>query len=121
MASLNVKGNYFIKTDYDFYANNTTDINHFNLEEKLNNRFELQQLRNEAHFFSLNFHRKKRLKSFIRSELDNIPGNLITKIENGIDIIRIIIVARAEGYKVLIIIFTSEGNWIPEINPLVSQ
>jgi len=48
LASLNVKGNYFIKTDYDFYANNTTDINHFNLEEKLNNRFELQQLRNEV-------------------------------------------------------------------------
>jgi len=48
LASLNVKGNYFIKTDYDFYADDTTDINDFNLEEKLNNRFELQQLRSEV-------------------------------------------------------------------------
>ena len=48
LASLNVKGNYFIKTDYDFYADDTIDINDFNLEEKLNNRFELQQLRSEV-------------------------------------------------------------------------
>ena len=34
--------------DYDFYANDNTEINDSNLEEKLNNRFELQQLRNEV-------------------------------------------------------------------------
>ena len=48
LALLNVKGNYFIKMDYDFYANDNTEINDSNLEEKLNNRFELQQLRNEV-------------------------------------------------------------------------
>ena len=34
----------------------------------------IQQLRDEAHRFSLKLHRNKRLKSFISSELDNIPG-----------------------------------------------
>ena len=48
LASLNVEGNMILKTDCDFYTNNTTDINDFNLEEKLNNRFELQQLRGEV-------------------------------------------------------------------------
>ncbi|MEC8853588.1 MAG: TolC family protein, partial [Bacteroidota bacterium] len=48
LASLHVEGNMILKTDCDFYTNNTTDINDFNLEEKLNNRFELQQLRSEV-------------------------------------------------------------------------
>ena len=48
LSTLNVEGNYILKTDCDFYANNTTTINHFNLEEKLNNRFELQQLNSEV-------------------------------------------------------------------------
>ena len=34
----------------------------------------IQQLRDEAHRFSLKLHRNKRLKSFISSELDNIQG-----------------------------------------------
>jgi len=34
----------------------------------------LQQLRDEAHRFSLKHHRKKRLKNFIKSDLDNISG-----------------------------------------------
>jgi outer membrane protein TolC len=48
LSTLNVEGNYILKTDCDFYANNTTTINDFNLEEKLNNRFELQQLNSEV-------------------------------------------------------------------------
>lgn len=34
----------------------------------------IQQLRNEAHRFGINFHRDKRSKSMLKSELDNIPG-----------------------------------------------
>jgi excinuclease ABC subunit C len=34
----------------------------------------IQQLRNEAHRFGITFHRKKRSKSMIMSELDNIKG-----------------------------------------------
>ena len=34
----------------------------------------IQQLRNEAHRFGINFHRDKRSKSMIKSELDNISG-----------------------------------------------
>jgi outer membrane protein TolC len=48
LASLNIEGDFILKTDCDFYANNTTLINEFNVEEKLNNRFELQELRNEV-------------------------------------------------------------------------
>ena len=48
LATLNVEGNYILKTDCDFYAKNATTINDFNLEEKLNNRFELQQLSSEV-------------------------------------------------------------------------
>ena len=48
LAILNVEGNYILKTDCDFYINNTTTINDLNLEEKLNNRFELQQLGSEV-------------------------------------------------------------------------
>ncbi len=48
LATLNVEGNYILKTDCDFYINNTTTINDLNLEEKLNNRFELQQLSSEV-------------------------------------------------------------------------
>ena len=48
LALLNVEGNYILKTDCDFYINNTTTINDLNLEEKLNNRFELQQLSSEV-------------------------------------------------------------------------
>ena len=48
LATINVEGNYILKTDCDFYINNTTTINDLNLEEKLNNRFELQQLSSEV-------------------------------------------------------------------------
>ena len=48
LSTLNVEGNYILKTDCDFYANTTTTINDLNLEEKLNNRFELQQLSSEV-------------------------------------------------------------------------
>ncbi len=34
----------------------------------------LQYLRNEAHRFGITFHRNKRSKGFIKSELDDIPG-----------------------------------------------
>ena len=34
----------------------------------------IQQLRNEAHRFSLKLHRNKRLKKTIASSLDSIPG-----------------------------------------------
>ena len=34
----------------------------------------IQQLRNEAHRFSITFHRDKRSKNFIKSELENIKG-----------------------------------------------
>ena len=34
----------------------------------------LQYIRNEAHRFAITFHRNKRSKSAITSELDNIPG-----------------------------------------------
>jgi len=34
----------------------------------------IQHLRDEAHRFGINFHRNKRSKNFIKSELDNIPG-----------------------------------------------
>ena len=34
----------------------------------------LQQLRNEAHRFGIEFHRKQRTKQMVVSELDNIPG-----------------------------------------------
>lgn len=34
----------------------------------------IQQLRNEAHRFGLNFHRQKRSKSALHSDLENIPG-----------------------------------------------
>ncbi len=34
----------------------------------------IQHLRNEAHRFGINFHRQKRSGSFIKSELENIPG-----------------------------------------------
>jgi excinuclease ABC subunit C len=34
----------------------------------------IQQLRNEAHRFGINFHRQKRSKNFIGSELENIKG-----------------------------------------------
>ena len=48
LANLNVDANYILKTDCDFYATNPTTINDLNLEEKLNNRFELQQLSSEV-------------------------------------------------------------------------
>ena len=48
LATLNVEGNFIIKTDCDFYINNATPIVDFNLEEKLNNRFELQELKSEV-------------------------------------------------------------------------
>jgi outer membrane protein TolC len=48
LATLNVESNYILKTDCDFYAINATTINDLNLEEKLNNRFELQQLGSEV-------------------------------------------------------------------------
>jgi len=34
----------------------------------------IQNARNEAHRFGITFHRNKRSKEFIKSELDNIPG-----------------------------------------------
>jgi excinuclease ABC subunit C len=34
----------------------------------------IQHIRNEAHRFGINFHRQKRSGSFIKSELENIPG-----------------------------------------------
>jgi excinuclease ABC subunit C len=34
----------------------------------------IQQIRNEAHRFGIEFHRSKRSKSMTKSELDNIPG-----------------------------------------------
>ena len=34
----------------------------------------VQQVRDEAHRFGINFHRNKRSKSFITTELENIPG-----------------------------------------------
>lgn len=34
----------------------------------------IQQARNEAHRFGITFHRDKRSKNFIKSELENIPG-----------------------------------------------
>jgi excinuclease ABC subunit C len=34
----------------------------------------LQRIRDESHRFALSFHRKRRRKAFIRSELDTIPG-----------------------------------------------
>ena len=34
----------------------------------------IQHIRNESHRFGVNFHRQKRSKGFIKSELENIPG-----------------------------------------------
>jgi len=48
LATLNLEGNYILKTDCNFYTNNNTTINDLNLEKKLNNRFELQQLSSEV-------------------------------------------------------------------------
>ena len=48
LALLNVKGSYFIITDCNFYEVNATEITDDNLEEKLNNRSELQQLSNDV-------------------------------------------------------------------------
>ena len=44
LANLNVKENYILKTVCDFYVNEAININNINVEEKLNNRFELQAL-----------------------------------------------------------------------------
>jgi len=48
--------------------------NEFILNKRSNELKLLQQLRDEAHRFSLKHHRNKRLKSFIESDLDNIFG-----------------------------------------------
>jgi len=42
----------------------------------------IQQLRNEAHRFGLNFHRQKRSKNALHSDLENIPGIGPKTIEN---------------------------------------
>ena len=34
----------------------------------------IQSIRNEAHRFGIEFHRKRRIKSSLKSEIDNIPG-----------------------------------------------
>ena len=47
LATLNVQENFFLKTDCDFYINEGIEINNFNVEEKLNNRFELQALNSQ--------------------------------------------------------------------------
>lgn len=47
LGVLNIDGNYILKTECDFYRHDTTDINGANLESKLNNRFELQQVKME--------------------------------------------------------------------------
>jgi len=48
--------------------------NEYILNKRSNELKLLQQLRDEAHRFSLKHHREKRLKSFIKSDLDNISG-----------------------------------------------
>ena len=48
LANLNVKGNYILKTVCDFYVNEAININNINVEEKLNNRFELQALSSQV-------------------------------------------------------------------------
>ena len=48
--------------------------NEFILNKRSNELKLLQQLRDEAHRFSLKHHRNKRLKSFLESDLDNIFG-----------------------------------------------
>jgi len=47
LGALNIEGNYILKIKYDFYRHNATDISDANLEGKLNNRFELQQVQME--------------------------------------------------------------------------
>ena len=48
LANLNVKENYILKTVCDFYVNEAININNINVEEKLNNRFELQALSSQV-------------------------------------------------------------------------
>jgi len=48
LSTLNVQENFILKTDCDFYINEGIKINNFNVEEKLNNRFELQALNNQV-------------------------------------------------------------------------
>ena len=48
LATLNIKGNVILKTDCDFYVNDATQLNNFNVEKKLNNRFELQALNSQV-------------------------------------------------------------------------
>ena len=50
------------------------DTNAYYLNKKSETLKLLQNLRNEAHRFGITFHRQKRSKSFIVSELDNITG-----------------------------------------------
>ena len=45
------------------------------LSQATNFRYKLiQQLRNEAHRFAINFHRKKRSKHALESQIDNLTG-----------------------------------------------
>ncbi len=48
LESLNLNDNYILKIEYDFYKSISTDINNVHFEDKLNNRFELQQVQLEV-------------------------------------------------------------------------
>ena len=44
------------------------------INKKSESRKLIQQARNEAHRFAINFHRDKRSKDFVKTELTTIPG-----------------------------------------------
>ena len=48
LATLNVTENVILKTDCDFYVDDDTLLNNCNVEEKLNNRFELDELSSQV-------------------------------------------------------------------------
>ncbi len=49
-------------------------INSVNMGKRGDTLLFLQRIRDEAHRFAISFHRRRRSKSFIHSELDDIPG-----------------------------------------------
>ena len=49
-------------------------INPVNMGKRGDTLLFLQKIRDEAHRFAISFHRQRRSKSFIHSELDDIPG-----------------------------------------------
>ncbi len=61
----------------------------------------IQQLRDEAHRFGITFHRNKRSKDFISSELNNIPGIGINTVEKLLNEFKSVINIKKQDYESL--------------------